>query len=90
MTELMNQAQVLALFEREAVLFGTNNGFPESRAIELFGIEAVKYVKQNGWGKFFNVYCMGDYMAGYLTYCGVQIAATYCNVRLLQKRQEEG
>lgn len=87
MTELMNLAQVLELFEREAVLFGTKDGFPESRAIELFGVKAVKYAKQDGMGLTFNAYCAGGHMAVYLTRSGVQTAATYCNVQLLKKRR---
>lgn len=42
----LNKAQVAALFELEAILIGTENCVPESRAVVLFGKEAVEYVRK--------------------------------------------
>lgn len=88
MTDLLNKAQVIELFQREAILFGDRDAMPKSRAIELFGVRAVNFAKQM---RDTHETCVGygadGYIAFGLTLCGVRLAATYCNVRLLQKKE---
>lgn len=88
MTDLLNKAQVIELFQREAILFGDRDAMPKSRAIELFGAEAVDFAERMGKPQDrLTGYGVGDYTAFGLTLCGVRLAATYCNVRLLQKKE---
>lgn len=88
MTDLMNKAQVAELFQREAVLLGNRDMMPEVRAIELFGIRAVNYAKRM---RDTHETCAGYGADGYVTFglnlYGVQLAASYCNVMLLQKKE---
>ena len=89
---MMNKAQVTELFQREAVLFGTVDGIPEERAVELFGQEAVDFAHRveghdegrRGW--YFNGYGNGRYTAYYITLAGCYIAVTYNNVTALEKK----
>lgn len=70
------------MFEREAVLFGTSDGMPEYRAVQLFGKEAVAFaVRQAGS----NGYGIDEFTASYLTERGVHIAATYLNVKEIEQ-----
>lgn len=88
MTDLMNKAQVAELFQREAVLLGSRDVMPEVRAIELFGVRAVNFAKQM---RDTHETCVGYGADGYIAFglnlYGVQLAASYCNVRLLQKKE---
>ena len=79
---MRNSAEVKRLFEREAVLFGTSDGMPEYRAVQLFGEEAVAFAMKTSGG---NGYGIGDFTAMYLTERGVHIAATYLNVKEIEQ-----
>lgn len=43
----LNKAEATELFEKEAILFGTNDIIPFYRAIELFGEEAIMFFDKN-------------------------------------------
>lgn len=43
----LSKSQVDTLFEQEAVLFGTNDGVPEYRVVELFGQWAATWTEKN-------------------------------------------
>ena len=84
--KILNKAMVDALFQREAVLIGSEDGVPEHRAAVLFGKDAVEHAKRrNHW----NGYGIGDFTLGCLTYRGFQAAASYSNVRQLRKEAED-
>lgn len=84
--KIMNKAMVDELFRREAVLIGSSDCVPEYRAAVLFGKDAVKHAKTL---KLWSGYGIGDFTMGYLTYLGFQAAASYHNVRQLQRDAEE-
>lgn len=84
----LNKAQVAALFEREAVLMGTEDRVPEHRAAALFGEDAVEHAKRMDGGahaRYTNGYGVGDYTMFYLTFRGFQAAASFHNVQILRK-----
>ncbi len=84
--KILNKAQVDALFQREAVLIGTEDVMPVSRAVPLFGEDAVKFAKRLGEPrKYSNAYGIGDYTLDYLTLQGVQAAASFYNVQQLRE-----
>ena len=87
----LNKSQVTALFEREAVLMGTDDLVPEHRAIALFGREAVEHARsmdKSCPGRYANGYGVGDYTLFALTYRGFQAAASFCNVQVMRKEEE--
>ena len=84
---LLNKAQVDELFRREAVFLGSGDNVPESRVAELFGADAVNFAKRGKAtiGENFNGYGIGDFTLQYLTYKGFQAAASYSNVKQMQR-----
>jgi len=80
----LNKAQVQALFDREAVLLGSDDGVPEFRAVELFGKDAVVRAKCGTIKLNWDCTYIGDCVLSYLTYRGFQAAASYRNVQLLE------
>lgn len=84
----LNKAQVAALFEREAVLIGTEDSVAEFRAVVLFGKEAVEHVRKLSPGSYWNAYTAGGCTICYLTFRGFQAAASFYNVQLLRKECE--
>lgn len=88
---VMNAAQVKALFEREAVLIGTEDIVPKHRAVALFGQDAVDHAISLGRdhpGRYDNGYGIGDYTLSTLTFLGFQAAASFYNVQQLRKEGE--
>lgn len=85
---MLNKTRVRGLFERYAVLFGDTDGVPEYQAVNLFGEEAVVFAKRL-CRESCSAYGIGDFTAGYLTFKGFQIAATYANVAEIRRTQEE-
>lgn len=84
----LNKAQVAALFEQEAVLLGTEDRVPESRAATLLGRAAVNHalsLDRNDPGRYCNGYGVGDYTMLYLTLRGFQAAASFHNVQVLRE-----
>lgn len=45
--KVLNKAEAVELFEKEAILFGTSDVIPFYRAIELFGEEAAVFFSEN-------------------------------------------
>lgn len=86
--QILNKATVDALFRCEAVMIGADDCVPEHRAIALFGEDAVKHVWCLDYAmpdKLRNLYGVGDFTIGCLTYKGFLAAASYSNIRQLQK-----
>lgn len=84
----LNKVQVAALFEREAVLIGSEDRVPEYRAAALFGKKAVEHARSMDRatpGRYFNGYGVGDYTMSYLTFQGFQAAASFHNVQILRE-----
>lgn len=87
----VSKARASQLFAENAVLFGRNDGVPESTVISLFGTDAVEFAKQSeGTGITFNSYGIGKYSANYLTERGFYLAATYSNVECIHKAEKAG
>ncbi len=85
---ILNKAQVDALFQREAVLIGTEDVVPVSRAAALFGDSAVEYARRCPSGRYSNGYGAGGYTLMYLTFRGFQEAASFYNVQQLREGAE--
>lgn len=45
--KVLNKAEAVELFEKEAILFGTSDVIPFCRAIELFGEDAAAFFSEN-------------------------------------------
>lgn len=83
----LNKAQVSALFEREAVLMGTEDCVPEHRAAALFGKEAIEHVRKMNKampGRYVKGYGVGNYTMLALSFCGFQAVASFHNVQVLR------
>lgn len=90
--EELNKDQVAALFEREAVLLGTENRVPDFRAVALFGKKAVEHAHSmdaSNPGYYANGYGIGDYTLDALTFRGFQAAASFFNVQRLRREASE-
>lgn len=83
---MLNNDQVRALFEREAILIGTHDAVPTYRAAELFGAAAAEFAEQvRRDGTYSNEYWIHEYGLHYLNYKGFQAAATYLNFEEIRK-----
>lgn len=90
--DVLNKDQVSTLFEREAVLLGTENQVPAFRVAALFGKDALKHAKtmnSSNPGYYANGYGIGDYALDALTFWGFQAAASFYNVKKLREAAEE-
>lgn len=85
---ILNKAQVAALFQREAVLMGTEDVVPTFRAAALFGESAVEHARRLPDGQYSNGYGAGDYTLMYLTFRGFQAAASFYNVQQLREEAQ--
>lgn len=83
--DVLNKKQVDELFYREAVMINGCDVVPDFRAEALFGAESVKFARSLSGCHYGNGYGVGDYTLMYISYKGFQVAATYYNVRRLQK-----
>ena len=86
--KLLNKAQVDAMFERVAILIGSEDGVPDFCAAELFGEEAIRYVTSFTGGHGWNRYYVGSYSCEYLTRSGFQVAATFHNLQQFQEAED--
>lgn len=86
---ILNKAQVDALFQREAVLIGTEDVVPAFRAAVLFGESAAKHAQSLPVGRYSNGYGVGDFTLMYLTLRGFQAAASFYNVQQFRKEAQE-
>lgn len=83
---MLNNNQVKALFEKEAILIGSKDAVPAYRAAELFGAAAAEFVEHLGSnGTYRNRYTAGEYTLPYLNFKGFQAAATYQNIEEIRK-----
>ena len=88
MNHPLNKEQVKTLFEREAVLMGSEDRVPYFRAAALFGQDAVEHARRldaSRPGYYSNGYGVGDCTMAALTLRGFQAAASFYNVQLLRK-----
>lgn len=86
----LNKDQVSALFAREAVLLGTHDRVPESRAVALFGKAAVDHtfsLNKSNPGLYLSGYGTGDYTLFALTFLGFQAAVSFYNVQILRNNE---
>lgn len=84
----LNKAQVTALFEREAVLIGSEDAVSAFRVSALFGKEAVEYVHKLTPGDYWNAYTAGGTIVRYVTFRGFQAAASFHNVQMLRQEAQ--
>lgn len=82
---LLNKERAIKLFSEEAILVGTSDVIPEFRMREIFGDAAVDFAKRLSPDSF-NGYGNGSYTMYYGTLIGFQIAATYNNVTIIERR----
>lgn len=82
---LYKKEDVARIFDEEKILIGDRDVIPEYRAIEIFGKEAVEFAKRldNGRNNS-NGYGVGDYTLDYLYRNGLNVAATYVNIRCIE------
>ena len=88
----LNKDQVAALFEREAVLLGTENSVPDFRAVALFGKKAVEHahtMNDSKGDRYVIGYGIGDYTLLGLAFRGFQAAASFFNVQRLRREANE-
>ena len=82
---LYRKEDIEKIFNREKLLVGRKDEFPEYKAVEIFGKDAVEFSRKLGnRGSTTSCFGIGDYQFHYLTLEGLEIAATYvniCNVR---------
>ena len=89
--QTLNKKQVEEIFADNAVLFGTTDGLPIDKAVEIFGREAVKFAKhmsRDNPGAVLSCYGIGDFTAFCFTLRGAMIAASFNNVCAIRKRVE--
>ena len=68
-------------FDNEKILIGSHDVLPAYIARSFFGNEAVDFAKRLNNGEDYNFYGIGgNKQLTYLTYRGVQIAATHSNI----------
>lgn len=84
----LNAAQVSEMFEQEAVLFCEGDGVAQDRAVELFGIEAVRFALT--LSNTNNHEVLGDdFELPYLTRRGFSIAAAIHNAELFRDTEQQ-
>lgn len=77
------------IFDREKILMGNNDVFPEYKAVEIFGSDAVRFAEKTGH-MYLRGYGIGDYTSYGFTIKGIEIAATYRNVCYIRDKMREG
>ena len=78
---IMNKAEVEALFAREAVMLGGVDVVPDARVAALFGRDAVEFVyRQESDCPLHNCFGACGHSVEYLTYQGFVAAASCFNV----------
>ena len=87
MMQTFTPAAVRWLFEREALVFGFSCGVPYARSVELFGEDAVEFVKglETASARLIGGYGIGRFTAYYLTRDGIYAAASYCNACAVER-----
>lgn len=85
---MFKEDEVRRLFEKESILITDRDVEPEYVVERLFGKEACAFAKRMDDGKHHNAYGIGDFTIQYLTFRGVQLAATFCNVKSISLMEE--
>lgn len=85
---MMNNTEVVQLFEKEAFLVGSRDVVAISRAVELFGKKAAEFAKRKP-GDYYNSYGIGNYKIDYFTLRGFKEAATYANIQEIREKEGE-
>lgn len=90
--KILNRDEADKLFHREAMLFELDNGVLADKAVELFGEDAVAFVRKLGTGgeyikQAFPPAC--DYCIEYLTINGFRHATGYHNLEQLRDGAKE-
>ena len=89
MMQMYCKDNIQMIFDREKILIGDRDVFPEYRAVAIFGQDAVDFVKKSG-KMHINSYGIGNYNLWYLTIKGIEIAATYRNICYIRDKMREG
>lgn len=90
--ETLNKEQMEAIFKKEAVLYGDNDGIPIRRALDLLDHPAILFAIKMGVSAkklATNNYGIGERQAQYLTAWGWKIAVTYRNVEATASKYNE-
>lgn len=77
---MLNSTQVKELFEKEAILIGSEDAVPLYRVRALFGDHAAGFVDGKYDRKWFNLFGVGDFQLPYVTFAGFRYAASFSNV----------
>lgn len=89
--EILNKEQALALFAREAILLGAEDGIPKERAIELFGKKIIGYLEElDAYSEShysFKSWETEDASIQYLTKVGTLLAVTEANVDAIERKK---
>ena len=89
--EILNKEQALALFAREAVLLGAEDGIPKPRAVELFGKNIIKYLEDlNAFSDRYQLFKSWETehtSTQYLTKIGTLLAVTEANVAAIERKK---
>lgn len=81
---LYRKEDVKRIFDKNKILIGESDAVPEYIALEIFGKDAVAFVKHlDKRGLCSNGYGIGVYTLMYLTLRGLELAATYVNIRTI-------
>lgn len=83
--EILNKLQADELFRREAVLIGSADVLPVSKAVALFGENAVSFAKDKDH-KHWNWFGVGDFDLDFLRYSGFLRAVSFYNVEQMKVR----
>lgn len=85
---MYQKEDVRKIFEQEKILVGNQDVFPEYKAIEIFGKNAIEFAHEiDSTSKkiICSRYGIGDFDLKFLTIIGVEIAATYVNICALRE-----
>lgn len=82
---MINKEEAKKLFEKECVLIGRNDVITAETVKRLFGSEAYEFAKRINNMQNTNAYGIGDITIEYLTYNGFLSAATFCNIKEIDK-----
>lgn len=82
----MNLKQATELFDREAILIGSDNAIPLNRVAEILSDKAADFARRlsKGW----NVYSIGNNInLSYLYLSGFYVAVTYANIEAIKNSE---
>lgn len=78
---LYKKEDIKKIFDKEKILIGSKDAVPRYRAVDIFGEKAVEFSEcLSRRGSNSSLYGIGDYDLYFLTYSGMEVAATYANI----------